>query len=107
MPSPCTVRHECMNSYLEERFCLGPIFLVRESGIHALQNNVNVGNEKNLKYDTHLDDVLHRKRRLETCVYLSTVRQRKNQRGTTEKRQREENEFPPSCSLSRRIHAKH
>lgn len=70
-----------MNSYLEERLCLGPIFLVRESGIHTLyeaKKSVNVRNEKKtLRHDTHLDYELHGKRRLETCVYLSTGRQRK------------------------------
>lgn len=66
-----------------------------------------MGNEKNLRRDTHLDDELHRKRRLETCVYLSTGRQRKNQRGTEEERQCEENKLPPSCSLTRKIRAKH
>ena len=49
------------------------------------KTTINVENKRNLKRDTHLDDVLHRKRRLETCVYLSTSRQDKNQRRTAEK----------------------
>ncbi len=37
MPGLHVVRHELMmNTYLEECLCLGPIFLVRESGIHTL-----------------------------------------------------------------------
>lgn len=51
------------------------------------QKIVSVRIEKNLRHDTHLDDILHRKRRLETCVYLSTGKQKKNQRGSAEKRQ--------------------
>jgi hypothetical protein len=40
----------------------------------------------NARHDTHLDDVLHRKSRLETRVYLPTDHQ-KTQYGTAEKHQ--------------------